>query len=269
MIEAPQGYQRGHNFPVRHGTKVEYMTVREIQEAFFASERWAERTNQFREDRIKNLEPMQRLARTPEGIGLVAHLIPFENLRQRVSLDLRHVHRQTFPMPVGVGRTAPTVSIFNANGLAVALPRSGAMQFFRDGKVELACGKSCFFSELDKNERVILNLVENSIWLFTTHISNLCTKAGIGFPFSISACLLNFNAHEAKPYDDDDRARRHGRAAVVLEEARVDLLDVLLEEGDDIATRLRPMFDILWQSFDYEMSPTYDPVTGAWRRAYQ
>jgi hypothetical protein len=263
---APHMVKEKSSFPLRRGSKVDYMDTREVREAFLLSERWAERFANFRAARLAPLVGKPFRHKPAHGANmLVVHVSAFGDGRGFSKIDLQAIKgsNDTFN---AVKEERQRDRRFNADGFCV-IGHYSYTQFFRDGSLEVVVANAALTRAERGGNLLALELVEDYVRQIVNKYMPLVVSAGASYPFSLVCTLLGVRAVEAF-----FMGRRSGIQPAELrpfDVEEVSLPDVLFESDEDLQAsdvRLKPVFDALCQCVGVERSLSYD-AAGNWKRA--
>lgn len=245
-------------FYARRGAQNLPISTGELRAAFELSEAWATRVRRFRDERLARIVADDTPIIIDAPDRFVFHLVPMSAPFERTQVDLDQLKKAQPPV---VGSSyGPR---FNVEGVAI-IPdekegRSHSyVQFFRDGALEVVTYAGAATRE---GEFFISRFERDAIELVGRYLP-LLEQAGAPRPFALLFALLGLRG--MKPVNPDPYDRRgRGRAA---DRDLYALPDVLIsDDGAELEVVLKPIFDILWQSFGFERSPNFDKA-GRWVR---
>lgn len=248
------------HFYARNSAQTYQMDVSQLREAFLLSDQQADRVRTFVVDRLLRLEQKKTPVRLETGAKPVIHLIPVSALARHMpqQLDVSRLERTSFPLfEQQMSRSHKP----NLDGFVVYdTPRGESQcytQVFRNGIIEAVVSlgplngeKILVGSWLEKR---ILDVLDRSILQLTNR--------GLDTPFIVSLSFVDVDGYQL---DKDERTGR--RDPLKYPEGVLVLPDVLIEDASGIGDgrAMRPVFDAMWNAFEYDGSPHYDE-NGFWR----
>ena len=249
-------------FVMRNGTHTSELSYDQLRWAFDRTATLGERARQFRSNRLQAVVEGKTWRPMTAGPICAVHLIPIASMSGRKSIDIRALYydyvRFISPDWGGGSRT------LNLDGLVIHLGESngnGALAFtqvFRSGALE-ALRHGGWATEPKKR-----SIPSSTITTFFRDTILKFIKDGKSFGFTgqavIGAALLFADGYELglpsalnsgyRPIADRDH--------LILPEVWLDSIDV--EDPDSV---VRPLLDMLWQSFGVERCHSYDKQ-GVW-----
>ncbi|WP_195763798.1 AlbA family DNA-binding domain-containing protein [Pseudoduganella rivuli] len=243
--------KHGH-FYARNAAGNYQLDVAGLKSAFVASENIGNRVAEFVADRLARLGANRGPVHM-EDIGLmVLHLVPLSafSLPGHVRLGLTKTSVAEFRM----FGTVLGQSRFNIDGAVVS---DGAptgnysyTQVFRHGAVEsvMAC-----VSPPNEPKTLYGKYMVNEIVSSVGNFKNCLARLNVQPPFVVSLAFLNVKGYRLLTGSMYDAINRD-----VLPDDSVLLPDILIQAEDFAAhTALRPLFDVLWNTFGKEACPYY------------
>lgn len=249
-------------FPIRNGTHIADMSYDQLRDAFGRTSTLLDQARSFRRLRL-GVIPAGLWKPLPGDIPYLAlHLIPIESMSGRSSMDVTEVnHRYNDLMGYrwgGAGRN------FNLDGLLVWEGSTDktvtrCAQAFRSGALEMvdahvssdhAGFKAIQGPMLACNVRESLGKL-----LKSAKASGFLGSAVVGLALHR---VTNYTLYMGQVFN------MHGkylpdRSDLILPEAWVENI-----EGQDIDELVKPLLDVIWQSFGLESCGLYDETTGKW-----
>lgn len=232
------------------------LDLRQIRAAFLQSEAAGRRIQRFRDERLGRIVADEGAMALVEGAKLVLHLVPLEIGNERTTMDLEAWRSQRPPTFEGNNVS----SRFNSDGLLSydamrERVAAGYAQVFRDGSVEVVGGQGRSDSREMEPWICELELVKT----LAGYLSLYRTFA-VDLPIVALASLVNVQGYGVPRAVLRDRGGEP--------EIRRDIVlfpDVLIASYDvDAPGVLRPVFDAMWQSFNFPKSLCYGS-NGAWQ----
>ena len=237
-----------------------------------------EKIRQFTRDRFRKVayESDGSMPVEPSSSTVLVHLMPFSAFESRDSIpigpELLRKHAEDLRT---FGSQSVSTPFFNADGLcwsASDQTSTAYTQLFRTGVVEGA--NNTFRHMIGENEYINTFMIEQEIVAWFTR--SLFVFQALEFQPSFEIALSISNTRVLRlPDPYNVRAFSAPIARQFLELPNVTLQDLTglvgATRADNsaqkaIATRLKPMFDALWQSGGYAESPNYQP-DGTWTRS--
>lgn len=247
------------HFYGRNSAQTYPMDVSQLREAFLLSDQQTDRVRSFVVERLLRVE--QKKTPVPMEIGAkpVVHVIPVSALARHVParLDVPKMERTSFPLFEQMSRPQKP----NLDGFVVFDTRHGECacytQVFRNGIVEAVMSLGPF----DGKNILVGSWLEKRILDLLQGVTVQLTNRGVGGPFVVSLSFVDVAGYQL---DKDDRTAR--RDPLKYPEPILILPDVLVEEVAEIrdGRALRPVFDAMWNAFEYDGSPHYSD-NGVWQ----
>lgn len=267
VVRVPASYDAPHGFPsgsgrrfvIRRGTHTADLTYSELRSAFDRTASLAERARRFRDVRVAQIADRHVPIAMPDGPFMAFHCIPIAAVADRVRIPLATVAFDDFSALAGEDWGGCT-SKFNFDGKLVHSgppPHPAWVQVFRSGSLEFArTAKAIMVDEPLIPSTVVARFARDS----AAKALSACKKWGIAGPAVMGLALVNLTSFRlalgrryASTYSTESDRDRY-----VLPVEWVEQLDGA--NADDI---VRPILDVLWQSYGQSRCREYDE-TGAW-----
>lgn len=250
-------YNSDERFLLRSGTHISKMSYDQIKSAFDRTASLAERAKHFRRERLEAIRTGQTPKPVMSGPLCVTHIIPLASINGRQAIDVAGLSRN----PIGIlfadwnhnTWTLNLDGIVTHSVISDASPNTyGYNQVYRTGSTEAVFhGGSIVSTEKNIPSTVVTNFIRMSI---DRNIKFL-KQSGFSGPAIVGVAMLNvedytlgvggvFHIFEKTVAD---------RSSLILPEVWLESLDTLT----DIDEIVRPMMDILWQSFGVERCLEY------------
>lgn len=235
------------------------LDVSQLREAFLMSEQQADRVRAFVVDRLLRIEQGKTPVQLGPGARMVLHILPIASLSQRAAqrLDVPRMERTSFPIFADGSRCQKP----NLDGFVLSDSRRDDClcytQVFRSGAVEAVVA----FGALTGDTRLLMGgFVEQLAMRVMEDVTAQLHVRGMPAPYVISLSFV-----DVAGYALESRHMRHHVQVCYKEEVLI-LPDLLLEtpEAFEPWTVMRPIFDALWNAFEYDGSPHYGP-DGRWQ----
>jgi len=252
---------RGHDkFYARNSAGKYPLDLTELRDAFLRTSSVSEGIRNFRLERIASIRSGETPVEAPITPRLVIHLIPIGAFGGEVDFDMSefYTHRQQVqPIQTQSWNHRP-----NLDGLVAysSIPASvtGSInytQLYRSGIVEAVDGA---IAQRNSNGHmvIVLQRIEQTVLQYVPQYFAHQAALGVSPPVYIFLSLLD--AKGSYPYIsnafeiDLDRYSPLDRDRVLLPETAI------LDFGSNIASALRPIFDMLWNSFGFAASTSYN-----------
>jgi hypothetical protein len=251
---------RSHDkFYARNSAGKYPLDLTELRDAFLRTSSVSEGIRNFRLERIASIRSGETPVEAPVTPRLVIHLIPIGAFGGEVDFDMRNFYRnphQVQPMLTQSWNHRP-----NLDGLVAysSVPASvnGSMnytQLYRSGIVEAVDGA---IAQRHTNGPMVIALqrIEQTVLRYVPQYFAHQAALGVSPPVYIFLSLLD--AKGSYPYIgndfgiDLDRYSPLDRDRVLLPETAV------LDFDSNMASALRPVFNMLWNSFGFAASTSY------------
>ena len=255
-LAAPHMVRETWRFPARHGARNANLDTSELRMAFQRSGDWARRVRTFRNERLGQLLARDTAVSLVDEPLLVIHLVPFSVLDPGQGVDL-HAIKARGPQPVEDFHSFGTR--FNVDGLALGVDAGqngadSAVQFFRDGCIEVATGIA------RRDVLPPLTVLEDLALSAIAAYAPLISHAGATYPLSVVLSLAGVRGRSAVS------AQRFRDPLGPINRDVLSAVDIALDdERENVASSMRPAFDSIWQAFGVDRSPSYGP-DGKWTR---
>lgn len=236
------------------------MDVTQLREAFLVSDQHADRVRAFVVDRLLRIEQGRAPVPLEPGAKMVLHVLPIASLSSRAQhqLEVPRLERTNFPIFVTGSRSSKP----NLDGFVVCDSRRGDCQcytqVFRSGAAEAAV----VFGQFHTGENALAGgHIEYLVNQLLTALVQQLHGRGIPGPYVVSLSFVDVAGYEML-----SNAVFSHREKYRYQETMMVLPDVLLEtpEAFQSWTVMRPIFDVMWNAFEYDGSPHYDK-DGNWR----
>jgi hypothetical protein len=264
VVRIPQSWAAPHMITFRPSPRFYSRTstgkiplgVPEIRAAFIQSEAVPERIRRFREERLGRIVAGEAPVVLADGARIVTHVVPIRTMTMASQYDPACFVNREAIYPPGGGCTAMRP---NLEGYVTSSgDQRGALgyaQFFRNGAVEAV---SVTPVESPNGNFLPCEGYEQEILRWSAQCFKILRSLGIDPPFSVMLSLLGM-----KGVDLYVGPRLHRHSAPINRDVLA-LPDVLFDGSiEDVASGLRPLFDLVWQTFGYARSFNYDE-SGHW-----
>lgn len=251
-------------FVMRNGTHTSELTYEQLRSAFDRTATLADKARQFRDSRVQAIIDKKTWKPMLEGPVCAVHLIPISSMSGRKTVDVRALMSDyTRFMSSDWGGASRTLNLdglivhtglTDENGSVIAYNqvfRTGVMEALRHGGGLVSRPRRLIPSTL------VSKFFRDSISQFI----NSAVSLGFTGPAVVSAALLHAGDYEfalGQQFYAFNKAisdRQH----LVLPEEWVDSLETV----SDIDLIVRPMLDVLWQSFGVDRCYEYEE-NGKW-----
>jgi hypothetical protein len=253
----------GHDkFYARNSAGKYPLDVTELREAFLLTNTLIDRIRQFRRDRVEEIghdrdAPAQMLS----GAKVVLHLIPLESVASSTQLDIERAYGDFAKLPpiysMGMNRR------INLDGLVTSSPNAAQpsyVQLMRNGIIEAVNWQLLNWKRGDRRVLLMTTFEEQLIKSLGAYLVFL-NDFGIDPPIYVFLSMLGASGCEIEASAELGDVQRYpiDREMLLLPEVTVD------DYGNEPATILRPLFDLIWNACGYLGSRNYG-TDGAWRR---
>jgi hypothetical protein len=253
-------YRSHDKFYARNSAGKYPLDLTELRDAFLRTSSVSEGIRNFRLERIASIRSGETPVDAPVTPRLVIHLIPIGAFGGEVNFDMSDFYRnpsQVRPMLTLSWNHRP-----NLDGLVAysSIPTSvvGSVnytQLYRSGIIEAVDGD---IAQSHSNGQIVIHLqrIEQTVLQYVPQYFAHQAALGVSPPVYVFLSLLD--AKGSYPYIgsdfavDLDRYFRLDRDCVLLPETAI------LDFSSDIASVLRPIFDLLWNSFGFTASTSYN-----------
>jgi len=243
------------------------LDVQELRTAFVGSENIAERLRQFRAQRLFSMQSNQGPLKLNSGGLLVLHLLPMNLGVHSQVVDIRSIIDGVTPSThlAPIYGSASTQR-FNLDGFLTyhSVDEStvgGYLQLFTHGAIEVV--DSVLMKERGGDDKYLPSLsYEEELRSSLEKYLEVMRRIGVQTPIACMVSLLN-----VRNYKLGVNQRIQWRLNVENKVDRDDLIipETIIDSYDlTIDQILRPIFDIVWNSFGYYRSFNYSD-TGEWR----
>jgi len=254
------------SFPVRHGPQKAWMDVTELRDAFLRTEHLGERLRAFRKRRVEVViggEAPVHLLSTP---AVIVHLVPFLSFEEPDRIDIRSAFesiRRGALQPMGRLVGEP---YYNLDGVVRAYhprrdePATSYLQLFRSGVLE-SLSSHGVFTENDSRHFFNIREFDKQLFEFLERSITFLQGVDVAPPYSVMVSIVHGSGITAfrswHHRDDHELLPLHTNQALVPE--------VLLEapQLEDLPTAIRPVLDLVSQTFGLGQSDSYDQ-NGTW-----
>ncbi len=252
---APHRAWKDGPFHARNSSGKYPLDVGELRTAFTLANTVTERIRNFRVERLAKIGAGETPVPLERTGTMVLHLVPVSAFSSptptRIQLDSRE--RFSFaPFDSGAG-----CQQVNLDGYVLFTTRREESriyaQVFRSGAVEAVAALGEWVDGRWLPALWIEKRVINTLEAFTAALA----KKGVEPPFLVSLSFLNIDGYGL--HSGSESLHEPISAANLL------LPEVLIEQpGFDASKELRLLFDMLWNAFGHEQSPSYDE-SGNWQ----
>jgi Putative DNA-binding domain len=251
-----------HRFAIRNDTATTDMTYDQLRSAFGRGATLLEKTAQFRERRVDQIEGGKSPKRLTQGSTLVAHLIPLNGLAGRTDVDVEglifdHATLRIDPNSVWK-RTANLDGLLmypydDANGI------DAYVQLFRNGSFEIV--KNVHYDPRPGNgpARLLGAEVAAQVRLGLLAYNTAAPKLNAQGPCVLAVSIIN-------ALGTTITLGPHHATSTPSIETRLDLPEVMLDDISgalDLDAITKPTMDVLYQCYGQARCPNFDN-TGKW-----
>ncbi len=252
----------GHDKFYKRNSNGKYpMDVGELRVAFLQSGEIVERIRRFREVRISDIQadeaPLPVMS-TDRFIGI--HIIPLsafnatQRLSPRVIEDMNDGKESLFtPFPNVRGYSHH----INLEGVVLYTPNQEKgswhyTQLYRDGKIEVYDSVKLTGAAGSQNKTIAMYDLEVSTLAYVDKMRKMLDKLGFDPPYYVFVSLVGVHGLTVHvPFGTFERP-------VPIRQKDLLLPEVLLEKSeDDLAQKLKPVFDMVWNAAGISESPNF------------
>lgn len=252
-------------FFVRDAGQRHQMDVQELRSAFVGNAALAAEVRRFRDERLVRVLSGETPIPVWAHATIAIHVLPFGATFTSAAIDPASIGTTWLQLNESDFVYAPADRP-NLDGLIIycapAIERDNRshqyIQVFRNGGVEgvmtFSSGEHAYDRfQGDAQEKDIIGFVEAALRFRASHT--------LGFPVLVMVSLLRFRGVSLLP----PARSRPSLNVVPFDRDTILLPDVVIETaGQNIARRLRPLFDVMWQGAGYTGSRSYD-AKGEWQ----
>lgn len=248
-------------FHIRRASKTSEMTYEELRMAFTQADQLVHRVKEFRKERIAALTNPASNPDVPvnlaEGLQLILHVVPLWATEPTTSIDPARLEPPS-------SNLSSLVRHFNIDGIIMRQESPQVReyyQFFRDGSVE-------YVEVIDLNSRdahLPFATVERFFARSLNYILSQLENLEINPPL-YAMITLNKTESWTFSYTQAFTPNRHlsPRDLILIPDVSIEQYPVPTEDREQACARLlRYPFDILWNTFGYPRSHTFD-AKGNW-----
>lgn len=245
-------FEKSQRFYARTSAGRYLMDVDQIRAAMLASASLPDRLDSFRRERLAKVAANQGAIPLSAGAIVLFHVVPFASLTRTVRIDPSELAKLPTPLISMAGGGNPRVNFdgyllpsTNRDGHVV-----GYVQAFRSGVLESVMAKLT-----EGNPPII-----GAAWFENTLVNSIraalqgLNSVGVAPPYYVAvtlagvrdALIATSNTHRIGPID---------RETLLLPDVQVERATLSVQE---VATALRPAFDVLWQAAGAQRSFNFD-----------
>jgi hypothetical protein len=230
------------------------MDVTQLRQAFLVSDQHSDQVRAFVVDRLLRIEQDRAPVTLDPGAKMVFHVLPIASLSPRVQhqLEVPKLERTSFPIFSEGSRASKP----NLDGFVVCDNRRGNCQsytqVFRSGAAESVV----VFDRFSFGEHVLAGgRIEYFVNRLLPDLVEQLHGRGVPGPYVLSLSFVDVNGYEMQT-----NTSFGNREKFRYPETTMMLPDVLLETPEEFQswTIMRPIFDVMWNAFEYDGSPNYD-----------
>ena len=270
MLRIPRSYDGPHRvihnnddgkFFLRSGTHISNMSYDQLKTAFDRTATLAERAKAFRRERLDAIHLGKTPSQVIPGPLCAVHIIPLVSLTGRQLIDVASLYRDSANRCLmAFDKWNHNKCTLNLDGIVnhCASGNFGYNQIYRTG-----CTESVFAAG-SENTILAKNITEHIRMVIDKNLKFL-KQSGISGPAIVGVAVLNIKSHKffinqlSNFIQDQISPLMADRDSLILPEVWLESLDTMT----DIDEVVRPLMDILWQSFGVERCLQYNN-TGIW-----
>jgi hypothetical protein len=272
VLRIPQSFDGPHRitsggdgrFVLRAGSHIADMTYDQIKTAFDRTATLAEKAEAFRLSRIQAISDgnVPKRLYSP-GPVLVIQLIPLSGIAGRFRVDVAALERTSVAiMSHGLGLNSSALNLDGVVSYGVtSTPEEGSyayMQVYRNGIIESAFHGGSYANDgIIPSTTITVNIRE-----FILRSLELLKQADCSGPIVLGVAALNVDGYQlgvGNTYRSYRNTTHADRKDLVIPEVWIEGIDTLV----DVDAVIRPVLDILWQSFGVERCAEYS-TEGKW-----
>ena len=241
------------------------LDVREIRAAFLATNARGKEVREFRAERIARIAIDEASVVLSSPHRILVHVVPFVSLEPGFAVDVeRASHHVDLLWPM---YTDATSRRFNFDGFLCHDGTSSYLQLFRSAALESVEAKLLDYEiadEVSGEPKMVIasRLYEEEIIVCVERALALQRRMLVPPPFFVMVALLGVKGYEMA-LGKNKRERHYLQRPTIDRDHLIGDAIVIEEDSDNVAARLRPVFDTFWQAAGLARSLNYD-VNGIW-----
>lgn len=259
-------------FCTRNSGGKSWLDVAELRDAFLASSSLGERINNFRAERIGRIVANAGPITLREGTRLVGHIVPYQGLTGRSSIELNAAAASGLFRP-GFGTLSNDGERWNIDGLLTYSHHKGLgdgyTQAFRDGSLEFVDALSVQDTPMPNYESPVVSghALERLIITGFANPLAVMDRLQISGPAAMFVTLIgveNYAVASGNVLHDDRGWHRFDRNVILLPDVEIEDVSAIHDYVGTLQRILRPVVDTVWQSAGFLRSPNFT-AAGEWR----
>lgn len=261
-------YKGSSRFYTRNSAGKHQMDIGEIRDAFLMSESLPEKIRDFRASRISRLISGNTPIAKPDPHTVVLHSIPAQAFQTQFNIDIDRATGDWHLLSQLYGDSI-TGRRINLDGLLTYLsigdePIGSYTQLYRNGIVESATAL-LLEPHPTAGKLIPSTAFEQEIMKGTSKLLRFQESLSVIPPVFLMMSLLNVEDFELG-MSNTKRFSSERSYLQAIDRPNLILPEVVLDdlESDDIAMKLRPIFDSVWNALGWPYSMNYDEE-GNWR----
>lgn len=236
------------------------MDVSQLRNAFLLSDLHADQVRAFVVERLLRIEQGKTPVPLVKGAKVIMHILPLSSLSRRAPyhLDVPKLERTAFPLCISMSRSQKP----NLDGFVVFDTRSGDCEYytqvFRTGAVETV---AIFGPTNWQIDALPGSAIEEMFMSVLKSIVEQLVNRNVPPPYIVSlsfAEVTGFELHADR--HSQSRPMKYPEPILILPDALID--DPATFRSWEV---MRPVFDAMWNAFEYDGSPNFDDA-GQWHR---
>lgn len=250
-----------HNrFDARNSMGKYFMDVEDLRMAFTQAASINDSFLSFRKQRIEAIKNNEGICVLPDGAKIIIHLLPYSFLREPNLLDIANMdpNFENFEL---LNRSSFSRREINFDGwLTFQEPCTGYNQWFRHGGFEIV-DAWILNRKIERQEKVIPDqfLEKRLIESLQKNLA-LMDRYEIPEPYCFMISLINIEGYYLvldKYFPEFDPSHSIKKQNLFFSPMMIQ------KENSDIAKKLKPIFDWLWNASGYKKCPNYNDL-GEW-----
>ncbi|QYF92538.1 ATP-binding protein [Massilia sp. PAMC28688] len=268
VARVPQSWQGPHrvktnnHFYVRDGLRKRQLDIPEIRAMFLRTAEQASRVRDFRSERIAKVLSGEGPHRLAPGPILAIHVIPTQSVLGSVRVDPVFYTDQSALPVLGTNSERARINLDGALGIRSAGSdgeAKGYTQLFRNGFIE----STHVLTVRTGEEKAVLPSIwfEQCVMDFVKAFYRELKRLEVD---TESAVMISLIHADKTVLGVSDLYSFHEPHQKHFDRCNVILPDVVVPSVENLASSLRPCFDLIWQAAGFSGSSSYDQ-NGEWR----
>lgn len=253
-------------FYVRSNMNKHQMDREEIRSAFILSEAITERIRDFRIDRLSKIIVNETSISLPKKPKIILHLLPFSAFKLGFQIELSKLDPKDFTLNNGISSRL-SESRYNLDGLllysdiewsARGWPQKTEIinnycQIFRNGVIEAVD------TQIIKKKQIPGRIFEQNLISSIVNYLEALKKLDITLPIIVMLALIDVKGYKIMgPMGSTDELY-YDEFTTIIDRNKLILPEVLINDFND-TSKLRPIFDAVWNASGRLKSPYFDDL---------